>query len=32
VQHVLNLLAPYLETAQRDHLLKLSDAYNKESK
>ncbi|MCM2340151.1 TetR/AcrR family transcriptional regulator [Rhodoferax sp.] len=30
VQHVLNLLAPYLETAQRDHLLKLCDAYNKE--
>ena len=29
-QHVLNLLAPYLEPAQRDHLLKLSDAYNKE--
>ncbi|MCK9216253.1 MAG: TetR/AcrR family transcriptional regulator [Rhodoferax sp.] len=29
-QHVLNLLAPYLESAQRDHLLKLSDAYNKE--
>ncbi|MCM2295591.1 TetR/AcrR family transcriptional regulator [Rhodoferax sp.] len=31
-QHVLNLLAPYLEPAQRDHLLKLSDAYNKEIK
>jgi AcrR family transcriptional regulator len=29
-QHVLNLLAPYLEPTQRDHLLKLSDAYNKE--
>ena len=31
-QHVLNLLAPYLEPDQRSHLLKLSDAYNKESK
>ncbi|MDI1246615.1 MAG: TetR/AcrR family transcriptional regulator [Rhodoferax sp.] len=31
-QHVLNLLAPYLEPGQRSHLLKLSDAYNKESK
>jgi AcrR family transcriptional regulator len=31
-QHVLNLLAPYLEPAQRSHLLKLSDAYNKENK
>ena len=31
-QHVLNLLAPYLEAGQRDHLLKLADAYNKETK
>ena len=31
-QHVLNLLAPYLEPGQRSHLLRLSDAYNKESK
>ncbi len=30
-QHVLNLMAPYLEPGQRKHLLKLSDAYNKES-
>ncbi|WP_180128899.1 TetR/AcrR family transcriptional regulator [Rhodoferax sp. BLA1] len=29
-QHVLNLMTPYLETGQRAHLLKLSDAYNKE--
>ena len=29
-QHVLNLLAPYLEPGQRSHLLKLADAYNKE--
>lgn len=29
-QHVLNLMSPYLETGQRAHLLKLSDAYNKE--
>ncbi|MEY4156313.1 MAG: hypothetical protein RJB64_1034, partial [Pseudomonadota bacterium] len=29
-QHVLNLLAPYLEPVQRNHLLKLSDAYNKD--
>jgi len=29
-QHVLNLMAPYLESDQRAHLLKLSDAYNKE--
>ena len=29
-RHVLNLLAPYLEPGQRSHLLKLSDAYNKE--
>ncbi|MBT3068349.1 TetR/AcrR family transcriptional regulator [Rhodoferax sp. U11-2br] len=29
-QHVLNLMIPYLETGQRAHLLKLSDAYNKE--
>lgn len=29
-QHVLNLMAPYLEIDQRSHLLKLSDAYNKE--
>ncbi len=28
-QHVLNLLAPYLEAGQRAHLLKLADAYNK---
>ena len=28
-QHVLNLMGPYLETGQRAHLLKLSDAYNK---
>jgi AcrR family transcriptional regulator len=28
-QHVLNLLAPYLEAGQRAHLIKLSDAYNK---
>jgi hypothetical protein len=31
-QHVLNLLAPYLEPGQRSHLLQLSDAYNKEGK
>ncbi|MDD2845293.1 MAG: TetR/AcrR family transcriptional regulator [Rhodoferax sp.] len=31
-QHVLNLLAPYLEPVQRSHLLRLSDAYNKEGK
>ena len=31
-QHVLNLLAPYLEPGQRSHLLRLSDAYNKENK
>ncbi|PKO62237.1 MAG: TetR family transcriptional regulator [Betaproteobacteria bacterium HGW-Betaproteobacteria-18] len=31
-QHVLNLLAPYLEPNQRSHLLKLANAYNKESK
>ncbi|WP_296492768.1 TetR/AcrR family transcriptional regulator [Rhodoferax sp.] len=31
-QHVLNLLAPYLEAGQRGHLLKLADAYNKETK
>jgi AcrR family transcriptional regulator len=29
-QHVLNLLAPYLEPEQRAHLLNLADAYNKE--
>jgi AcrR family transcriptional regulator len=29
-QHVLNLIAPYLQVDQRAHLLKLSDAYNKE--
>ena len=29
-QHVLNLMTPYLEASQRAHLLKLSDAYNKE--
>ena len=28
-QHVLNLLAPYLEANQRLHLIKLADAYNK---
>lgn len=28
-QHVLNLLVPYLEPAQRSHLLKLVDAYHK---
>jgi AcrR family transcriptional regulator len=27
-QHVLNLLAPYLERSQRMHLLQLADAYN----
>ena len=27
-QHVLNLIAPYLESDQRAHLLKLTDAYN----
>lgn len=27
-RHVLNLIAPYLETSQRGHLLKLADAYN----
>ncbi len=30
-QHVLNLLAPYLEPGQRAHLLHLADAYNKDS-
>jgi hypothetical protein len=29
-QHVLNLMAPYLDVGQRTHLLKLSDAYNKD--
>ena len=29
-QHVLNLMTPYLEASQKAHLLKLSDAYNKE--
>ena len=29
-QHVLNLMAPYLEASQKAHLLNLSDAYNKE--
>ncbi|OQW88105.1 MAG: TetR family transcriptional regulator [Rhodoferax ferrireducens] len=29
-QHVLNLMTPYLEADQKAHLLKLSDAYNKE--
>ncbi len=29
-QHVLNLMAPYLEVGQRAHLVKLSDAYNKD--
>jgi AcrR family transcriptional regulator len=28
-QHVLNLLAPYLESGQRAHLIELADAYNK---
>jgi AcrR family transcriptional regulator len=28
-QHVLSLLAPYLEVNQRTHLIKLADAYNK---
>jgi AcrR family transcriptional regulator len=28
-QHVLNLLAPYLERGQREHLLQLSGAYDK---
>ena len=28
-QHSLNLLAPYLETSQRAHLITLADAYNK---
>mgnify|MGYP006154191059 FL=1 len=27
-QHVLNLLAPYLEAGQRQHLLELTGAYN----
>jgi len=27
-QHVLNLLAPYLESSQREHLLQLAGAYN----
>ena len=31
-QHVLSLLAPYLEPVQRSHLLKLSDAYNKDDR
>jgi hypothetical protein len=26
-QHVLNLLAPYLETGQRAHLMQLTSAY-----
>jgi len=30
-QHVLNLLAPYLEPGQRAHLIHLADAYNKDS-
>jgi len=29
-QHVLNLMGPYLAPEQRAHLMKLSDAYNKE--
>ncbi|OIQ68920.1 bacterial regulatory protein, tetR family [mine drainage metagenome] len=29
-QHVLSQMAPYLEPGQRIHLMKLSDAYNKE--
>lgn len=28
-QHVLNLIAPYLEPGQRAHLIKLADAYNR---
>jgi len=28
-QHVLNLIAPYLEPDQRAHLIKLADAYNR---
>ncbi len=31
-QHALNLLAPYLETSQRAHLIKLADAYNRGTK
>ena len=31
-QHVLNLLAPYLEPGQRAHLVHLADAYNRDSK
>jgi AcrR family transcriptional regulator len=31
-QHVLNLLAPYLEADQRRHLLKLTGAYNSDDK
>jgi AcrR family transcriptional regulator len=31
-QHVLNLLAPYLEQGQRTHLLKLAGAYNNADK
>jgi len=31
-QHVLNLLAPYLEQGQRLHLLKLAGAYNNSDK
>jgi len=31
-QHVLNLLAPYLEAGQRNHLIQLADAYNRDSK
>ena len=30
-QHVLNLLVPYLEPAQRTHLLKLAGAYNNDN-
>ncbi len=30
-QHVLNLLAPYLEQGQRTHLLKLASAYNNDA-
>ncbi|MEY4139463.1 MAG: hypothetical protein RLZZ371_1645 [Pseudomonadota bacterium] len=30
VQHVLSLLAPFLDPVQRSHLLAISDAYNKE--
>ncbi len=32
VQHVLSLLAPFLDPVQRSHLLEISDAYNKEDR